>query len=72
MKHKILPIRRNRNWELMLAGMATITISHSMSAPKLPKLKSDADALRGDWVAIGRDIRGAMNVIDREIEVDTD
>ncbi len=68
MTHKILPIRRNRNWELMLSGMATLTINPSVTAPKMPKTKSTTDALRDDWRAIGGDMRRAMGKVGKENE----
>ena len=57
--------RRPKASDLMLSGASTITFGQRI---RTVGSRSTQDALKGDWVAIGDDIRKAVGRARREFE----
>lgn len=56
--------RHRSTGELLIAGMGTLTFDQSI---RCPKTKSAREALAGDWIAVGDDLRWAMkHVVDSD------
>lgn len=53
-------ILRRSAAELLATGAGTITLDHAV---KRPKMKTQRDALAGDWQTIGNDLRWAMRQV---------